>query len=577
MKTRVFLMLFILIAVFDFGIAQSVTQQEAAQVAVKLMQAESRVSLTMDSVARTSILARNGNTLLYEVLFTNGSTVLLSGHKACPPILGVIFAEEDEPSTGLLSKLDSLPEAFQELINYYAEQISFSIDNSVPLYCQSQWDSLLYGNGHSRPDSLRRVSPLIKTKWGQSHSNDGRPNAYDSLSPGCGHYEHCNAGCVAVAMAQILRFWHEPQERPDRCLQYDWGNMPNKLIHGGNSNYDTERYAISKLIYDCGTSVNMQYCGGLSTCNTLESGAYTEDVATALKQFGYRNAYCVSKDTIDDAEWGALLRNNLDKGFPIQYRGRTSEDPQSSKGHSFICDGYKKPWFSTYKYHINWGWNGNPSGWYTLDNLLPDQYHSSYNYKHLAILNIHPTDCWEDIIMQCNRIFAGNEQKYYSAQNSFSNNYHNYVINSGASVHLQAGEEILLTDGFYAAEGSEFTAHIATCGNSRGESDFLSGLLDESEQQKHEIERKNQTSSSVSPSEVFIFPNPVAGTFSIRLGNSSEKVTSVEVFNMVGGMVLRQDNIQDNIDVSSLHKGMYLVRVKCGSGEVCYGKFIKEE
>ena len=105
----------------------------------------------------------------------------------------------------------------------------------------------------------------------------------------------------------------------------------------------------------------------------------------------------------------------------------------------------------------------------------------------------------------------------------------------------------------------------------------MSGLLDESEQQKYEIERKNQTSSSVSPSEVFIFPNPVAGTFSIRLGNSSEKVTSVEVFNMVGGMVLRQDNIQDNIDVSSLHKGMYLVRVKCGSGEVCYGKFIKEE
>ena len=42
MKTRVFLMFFILIAVSDFGIAQSVTQQEAAQVAVKLMQTESK-------------------------------------------------------------------------------------------------------------------------------------------------------------------------------------------------------------------------------------------------------------------------------------------------------------------------------------------------------------------------------------------------------------------------------------------------------------------------------------------------------------------------------------------------------
>ncbi len=574
MKTRVFLMFIILIAVFDFGIAQSVMQQEAVQAAVKLMQTESRVSLTMDSVSCTNILARNGNTLLYEVLFTNGSTVLLSGHKACTPILGVILAEEDEPSTGLLSQLDSLPEAFQELINYYAEQISFSIDNSVPLYCQSQWDSLLYGNGLSRPDSLRRVSPLIKTKWGQSHSNDGWPDAYNSLSPGCGYYEHCYAGCVAVAMAQILRFWHEPQEMPDRCLQYDWDNMPNQLVHGGNGNYDTERYAISKLIYDCGTSVNMQYCGGFSTCNTLESGAFTAYVATALKQFGYGDAYCVSKDTIDDAEWGALLRNNLDKGFPIQYRGRTSENPQSSSGHSFICDGYKKPWFSTYKYHINWGWNGKPSGWYTLDNLLPDQYNpNSYNYKQLAILNIHPTDCWENIIMQCNRIFAGNVPKYYSAQNRFSNNYYNYVINSGASVHLQTGEEILLTDGFCAAEGSEFTAILAPCGNSRGKGD-LSEFSNESVQQ--EIKGTNQPLSSVSPSEVCIFPNPVTGTFSICLGNSSEKVTSVDVFNMMGSMVLRQDNTLGNIDVSALRKGLYVVCVKCSSGRAYYGKFVKE-
>lgn len=575
MKIRVFLMFFILIVVLDFGIAQSVMQQEAVQVAVKLMQSESRDSFSMDSVSRINTLARNGNALLYEVLFTNGSSVLLSGHKACTPVLGMVFAEEDEPSTGLLSQLGSLPEAFQELINYYAEQISFSIDNSVPLYCQSQWDSLLYGNGLSRPNGLRKVSPLIKTKWGQSLSNDGRPNAYNSLSPGCGYYEHCYAGCVAVAMAQILRFWHEPQEMPDRCLQYDWDNMPNKLVHRGNSNYDTERYAVSKLIYDCGTSVNMQYCGGLSTCNTQQSSASTAYVATALKQFGYSDAYCVSKDTIDDAEWGTLLRSNLDKGFPIQYRGRTSEDPQTSSGHSFICDGYKKPWFSTYKYHINWGWNGDANGWYTLDNLLPDRYHpNSYNYRQLAILNIHPTDCWENIIMLCNRNFAGNVPKYYSVQNRFSNNNHNYVINRDASVHLQADEEILLTNGFYAAEGSEFTAILAPCGNSRGRREYLSEFSDESVQQ--EIESTNQPSSSVSPSEVFIFPNPVAGTFSVRLSNSMEKVMSVEVFNMMGSMVLRQENTPGNIDVSAFHKGMYVARVKCSSGNVYYGKFVKE-
>lgn len=105
----------------------------------------------------------------------------------------------------------------------------------------------------------------------------------------------------------------------------------------------------------------------------------------------------------------------------------------------------------------------------------------------------------------------------------------------------------------------------------------MSELSDENVQQEQEIERTNQTYSSVSSSEMLIFPNPVAGTFSIHLGNTTEKVTSVEVFNMMGGMVLKQVYTLDNIDVSALQRGMYLVRVRFGLGNVCYGKFVKEE
>lgn len=577
---KVMWLLFVLLLVFEVS-AQQVSQKEAVGAAISSMIRkcpEKSASFLESSVSGVFSLEEKGKCLVYEVCFKNGQKVFLSGNKSCLPVLGYVDSCSID-STQIESAFlfgEDVPDGLKLLLDNYAEQNRYCFDNNVENEITNMlWDGLLQEK-LDKSTTVVVIPPLISTRWGQSRSNDTVLSQIDyyaynyEVQNGTNCPQHCHAGCGAVAMAQIMKYWNEPVDNPSVCAQFDWNNMPDKLFKQNNSSYTNQRNAVAKLLHECGVEAGMNYCNGLSS-DPCSSGNTINDANNGFHNYGFINSSIVRRAS-DDNDWMSILFQELFNNRPIYYVGR---DISHGVGHAFVCDGYYKDENDNQYFHFNWGWRGNFDGLYIISNLCPDNY--AFNYNHRIICNIYPTDCWENIIMQCNRIFTGNVPKYYSAQNRFSNNYHNYVINSGASVHLQAGEEILLTDGFYAAEGSEFTAYIATCGNSRWNGENLSEWSDENVQQEQVIERKNQTSSSVSPSEVFIFPNPVAGTFSIRLGNSSEKVTSVEVFNMVGGMVLRQDNIQDNIDVSSLHKGMYLVRVKCGSGEVCYGKFIKEE
>lgn len=165
-------------------------------------------------------------------------------------------------------------------------------------------------------------------------------------------------------MAQILKYWEQPEENPSRCIQYDWDNMPNELIDDASSLYETQRNAVAGLIKDCGTSVNVTYCPYNSGC---QSGASTYNVPNALRYFGFNDAVYRERNDYSQDDWEEMIREELDMGNPILYRGSPS---QTANGHAFVCDGYKRP-FTTYKYHFNWGWRGDCDGWFSLSALTP--------------------------------------------------------------------------------------------------------------------------------------------------------------------------------------------------------------
>ena len=567
--------------------AQAVSYDEAIYAAVKLMQLESKSSVTTDSVSSVYTNTRDGNVLMYEVGFADGSIVLLSGNKSCTPILGMILAEEDGVSKGMLNRIDSISPAMRDLLTHYSDQIDYSF-SSVITVPRSEWLSLLSSdtNGIGR-DDLRRVSPLIKTEWGQSRSNDGKQMyAYNHETPGCDRYEHCPTGCVATAMAQILKYWDFPSIIPFKCNQYDWDNMPKKLNYQNNSNYTIERNAIAKLMHDCGILVNMDYCRqNYDTCEFESSASMYAYSENSYHTYGFSDAIYIARNNISDAVWGVMLRLNLDDGMPLQYRGQSG--PSSTGGHSFVCDGYKNPFSSGYKYHFNWGWNGDSDGWFTIDSLSSN-ISPSYWYNQAAVFNIYPTDCWLNIIMECDKGFSSGVSRFYSAENDIRNNNHQYIVYNGASVQLQAGNEILLTNGFDAQEGSVFTAVIGSCpalgnryvpsgNNEASESETANDCVDTL---KSLSNFKVDAHIGASRQNITVHPNPTDNVLHVSVTDG--EIARVEMFDAFGRNVSVETHgraslpsPKTTVNTSALPSGVYVLRVTLRDGGVRTMKVVK--
>lgn len=565
-----FTLLFLLIE--NIGIAQQVTQTEAINAAINTLRYETRSNITIDSIDNVYSKIVGNNTLLYEVAFKNGHMVLLSGHKSCTPVL-CVMSDNHLNNNNIINNLVDMPEALIDLIEAYIKQIQFCFDGGLEPTKQSEWNSLQYYDTlySNNINVLRKTGPIIGTKWGQNTSNDYYSWAYNyyvtDSTQNCGR---CPAGCVSVAMAQIIRKWEWPTNIPYSCSDYDWSNMPDELIKRDNDNYINERNAIAKLIYDCAESLGTIYCN-----NGCGSSASTSLVPITLKKFGYTNAVYKERDSYTTEEWNNLLMYDLDNDRPIQYRGNSSSN-NNAPGHSFICDGYKKRFLAKgYKYHFNWGWNGRDDGWFVIDDITSDPENDmiKYHYKQAAVFGIYPTNCWDNITMECDKTFSSATAKYYCVNNNFDNNHNSYIINSGASVHIQAGNEVVLSDGFYATEGSDFLAEITSSNSTRGANNDGSNDI---------LSYEYETISSLSHSNeslygIAIYPNPTDGLFNISFNNPEELMKQIMIINHQGSVVVNKDNPNNNtIDMNNLSSGLYVIKIISNKGNVYYDKVIKK-
>ncbi len=177
-------------------------------------------------------------------------------------------------------------------------------------------------------------------------------------------------GCVATALAQIMRYYRYP-ERPtgqksykwekgektlsinyDTVPAYDWANMKSK-----QSSYTTtaQKQAVARLIRDIGYSVEMNY--GPS------SGATTYKCVDALPTyFGYStDIFMIGALSLPTQEYEDLVYSSLEKKHPILLTGTKI----NGGAHAFVCDGADNKGF----FHINWGWGGSYDGYFDLSIL----------------------------------------------------------------------------------------------------------------------------------------------------------------------------------------------------------------
>ena len=164
-----------------------------------------------------------------------------------------------------------------------------------------------------------------------------------------------------------------------------------------------------------------------------------------------------------------------------------------------------------------------------------------------------------------------------SALNTNSSSSTWYQIPSGASSEYKAHEEVLLRDGFYAAEGCDFYAHIVPCGLCGDNSDNLQSSEMNSEDNSIPPVIKSLQQKAALPSGVSVYPNPVTGTLHIALLNPEESVKQVLVTNLLGNVVLQQDNLPDGtINTTPLATGMYIARISTADGKTYHAKFVKK-
>ena len=345
-----------------------------------------KISAQQRSVEQVKAIALNGNQKARRNALRHSclkSTEMLDniGIDSCKEAFYLYrFEGQGQKSFVIVSGDERMPAVLA-----YSDENQFDVDNMPPavrywLECYVQEYKALNPNvahGSSKPNiSLLEngVSPILKEiQWGQSEP-------YNNLCPSY-RGEKTYTGCVATAMAQIMRYYSYPvQGKGQKTYRtetnriainhdfsndiFDWHNM----LDSYNGEYtDLQANSVSVLMASCGASVNMDY--GISSQGG--SGAYQSSLLNGyIENFGYDNdAALVIRDYCSTEDWHNLLISELNAGRPVNYSGFSMRDG----GHSFVIDGYRKGDNSYPDYHLNWGWDGSCDGYYQIANLHPQE------------------------------------------------------------------------------------------------------------------------------------------------------------------------------------------------------------
>lgn len=359
----------------------------------------------VSEIVYTHYMPQSGRPAIY-VVNINGGFALISADDVAHPVLGYNYGKPwptnvDSIAPSVKGFLDDLA-AQMEAASGHPQDAATAAEWRQPNRSANRAPRRTAANP-SLPDS---VGPLLTTTWDQGQY-------YNAMCPVCeqGPYDgHCPTGCVATAMAQIIKYWGYPihgrgahayntsNVDPNSMSSgintegygtlfvdfsqatYDYAHMPDALTAGSSQ---VEIDAVAQLMYHCGVAVNMFYGAG-------ESGAMSEDVRSALiSYFGFAPSLgYADKQLYSDQAWEDSLRANIDRGEPVYYTG-----VNVFSSHAFVCDGYKQDGY----FHFNFGWGGFANGWYLTKAIDANM---GYSEWPSAIMGIRPDSLTHAIICQ---------------------------------------------------------------------------------------------------------------------------------------------------------------------------------
>ena len=349
--------------------ADEVTEKQA------LEQAQQFVSSHNTRKSAPTVKSAGQVSGLYVFNVSNGGFVIVSNDDQTVPILGFGESGNIDP--------DDLPDNMRAWLQGYADQIAWlqaqDTQNTKSRQAAQRKAPQREPEGNEssewkQGDTKKEIGPLISTTW-----NQNKP--YNNQCPEYETGKRCATGCVATAYAQVMYYTETvthnntttvtTEDIPGYTTRNGKHTLPaiakgttidwSAMIADYSGNYtDAQAAAVANMMLICGCAVKMNY--------NQESGAYTTDVATALKTyFGYaETTRYVNRSCYTYANWTDLIYSELSKRRPVVYAGQGTD-----VGHEFVCDGYK--YENGDLFHINWGWGGVSDGYFVLSVLNPDE------------------------------------------------------------------------------------------------------------------------------------------------------------------------------------------------------------
>lgn len=384
MKTRISTLGTVLLVTLALNLfAERIEKEVAEQIGKNYYWEASRDSKTLkyDEITLNLFTAKSENeTPLYYIFNINSKDgfIIVAADDNVIPVLGYSFEGRWDGS--------ELPPAFDQMLDVFENQIRIIIEEQIEggEEVEALWEK--YGMFNPNPEKSKSVSPLLTTTWNQNQYYNGMCPV-DVNGPSGRAY----AGCVAVSMAQVMKFWGHPSQGNGSwsythpiygtlsanfgATTYSYNLMPN-AIYAANTH-------IAQLLYHCGVSVSMNY----GPYGSVPGGTYWDlDITNALKNyFKYSSTAAWDwKVNYNNSTWITKLKNELDNGRPLIYYGW--DGVQNGNAHNFNCDGYRS---SDNYFHFNWGWGGWYDGYFPITNLTPAQGYS-YTYYQGAVFNLSP-------------------------------------------------------------------------------------------------------------------------------------------------------------------------------------------
>ena len=225
--------------------------------------------------------------------------------------------------------------------------------------------------GWKMGSSTEVYGPMLQTQWHQ-----GSP--FKDL---CGGY---SAGCGAIAVAQVMKYYEYPQQMSYNGYSFGWDSIPNTPSASSNQ---------SKLVRAIGVTTNTRYwsVGSWTTPEELEEG---------IEAFGYtvtrqnHNYNSVEREILNNHRPVIMLGNDTNLSFlpgSAEYIGNShywvADGARRTESNVFMvfaewqpydCGEFTQSYYSidnpnvvsgttSLFYHYNWGWGGSDDGWYAFN------------------------------------------------------------------------------------------------------------------------------------------------------------------------------------------------------------------